>query len=580
MAKAKRTKTNTRPVAIHWRFYTALGIVCLVFCALMARAAYIQVIAPDRLIREGDNRTVRTLPRAVQRGLIYDRNGVELAVSIPVKSIYADPKVVHERNALQDMRRWEALAEALETDTEKLLQRVQNPKRRFVYLQRQVPESIAEFVKQLDIGGVYLESESRRFYPTGEVSAHVIGFTNIDDQGLEGLEKLYNDTLTGSPGKRKIRKDAKGRQIEVLHEQQAEPPDNLHLSIDQRIQTLAYRELKTQVQYLNASSGSVVIADVETGEILALVNSPSYNPNNRKGVQAHRFRNRAITDTFEPGSTVKPLAVISALDFGEMTADHVLDVRPMHVGGRRIAGTIGDNELDLAGILRRSNNVGTTKLALSVPANHFVDLFYNVGFGNDTGTGLIGESMGLFAERRRWSDSALASLSYGYGIAVTTAQLAQMYSIIGNGGVKRPLSIFKQQQPLEGERVISEKTAKQVLAMLETVTQKGGTAPKAAVAGYRVAGKTGTSQKAIAGGYGDDYVNCFAGVAPVSNPKIAVAVMIDDPAGDLYHGGETAAPLFSKIVGGTLQLLNVAPDALPTTQLARSDKNSEGANDV
>lgn len=579
MAHSAHAKLEKKPVAIRWRFFTALTIVSLVFCALLARAAYIQVVAPDRLIEEGDNRTVRTLPRAVQRGLIYDRNGVELAVSIPVKSIYADPKIIHQYDSLSDTRRWQALAQALETDYQKLLLRVKDPSRRFVYIQRQVPNSIAEFVNELDIAGIYLKDESRRYYPTGEVSAHVIGFTNIDDQGLEGLEKLYNSKLTGSPGQRKIRKDAKGRQIEVLHEQQAEPPDDLHLSIDQRIQTLAYRELKQQVQYLNASSGSVVITDVETGEILALVNSPSYNPNNRRGVQVHKFRNRAVTDVFEPGSTLKPLAVIAALDFGSASADQIFDVKPIHIGGRRIAGTVGDDQLDMAGILRRSNNVGTTKLALSMPANHFIDLYYNVGFGTDTGTGLLGESMGLFTERRRWSDSTLASLSYGYGIGVTTIQLAQMYSIIGNGGIKRHLSILKRDQIEEGERVISAVTAKHVLGMLESVTTVYGTAPKAAVAGYRVAGKTGTSQKAVAGGYGDDYVNCFAGVAPVSNPRIAVAVMIDDPAGDLYHGGETAAPLFSKIVGGTLQLLNVVPDASSNVQLAKTTR-AGGSDDV
>lgn len=574
----QHAKPNSQPVLRQWRFGLVLVVVCAVFSVLVARAAYIQVIEPDLLIKRGDNRTLRTKSTMVHRGLILDRHGEELAVSVPVRAIWADPKIIHQNNALEDTRRWQALAEVLGQDMDKMHARLQNPKKRFVYIERQVSPAMARYVEQLKIPGVYLRNESRRFYPAGEVSAHLVGFTNVDDKGIEGIERLYDDWLTGTPGSRKIRRDAKGRQVEILAQEQGEDPQNIQLTIDQRIQALAYKELKKAVRYYKATSGSAVVVDVRSGEILALVNSPSFNPNNRKGATPHRIRNRAITDAYEPGSTMKPMAVLSALEFGSYDLDSLINTAPgyMRLGGRVVQDSRNYGELSLTGIIQKSSNMGTSKLALSVPKEHLIDLYYNMGLIGDSGTNLIGESSGLFRERRRWSEFELATLSFGYSIAVTPVQLARMYSVIANGGINRPLSVIKQNQIPEGERVLSRKNALAVLEMMEHVVLEGGTAPKARVPGYRVAGKTGTSKKAVAGGYGDDYVNTFAGIAPVSNPRLAVVVLINEPGGDLYYGGDTAAPVFAEVMSGALQLLNVAPDDRPVSSLASVANQKQG----
>ncbi|MFT6897008.1 MAG: cell division protein FtsI (penicillin-binding protein 3) [Paraglaciecola sp.] len=563
--KAKRgaqAKQNTAPMALQWRLFTVVGAIILVFVGLSARAVYIQVIDPDLLIRQGDSRTLRTQNVPVHRGIITDRNGQKLAVSVPVRAVWADPKKVVESGSFADKRRWQALAEVLGQDQQELESRVSNPKKRFVYIQRQVSPAMAEYVDQLSISGVYLRDESRRYYPTGEVSAHLVGFTNVDDQGIEGIEKLYNEWLTGSPGTRKIRRDGKGRQVEILSQQQGTTPKNIELTIDQRIQALAYKELAKAVQYYRATSGSAVVVDVQNGEILAMVNNPSYNPNNRNGVSPHRIRNRAITDAFEPGSSIKPIAVLSALEFGTAKVETVIDTSPgwMRLGGSMVQDARNYGKLDLTGIISHSSNMGTSKLALSVPKQFLIEQYYNMGLMSTSGANLLGETSGIFHERNRWSDFELATLSFGYGLSVTTVQLARMYSILGSGGIKRPLKIVRNEVPSQEERVFSEHAAKQVLTMMESVVQKGGSGHKATVAGYRVAGKTGTSRKAVAGGYGEQYVNIFAGVAPVSDPKLAVVVLINEPRGDEYYAGDTAAPVFAKIMSSSLQLLNVPPD--------------------
>ena len=439
-----------------------------------------------------------------------------------------------------------------------------------MYLQRQVSPAMAEYVEKLKIAGIYLRDESRRYYPSGEVSAHVVGFTNVDDAGIEGVEKLYNKWLAGAQGSRKIRRDGKGRTVELIASEEGEKPQNIQLTIDQRIQALAYKELKQAVQYYNATSGSAVVVAVKTGEILALVNSPSYNPNNRTGVSAHRIRNRAVTDAYEPGSSVKPLAVLSALEFGTAQADSLIDTSPgwMHLGGNIVRDPRNYGEIDLTEVIRKSSNMGISKLALSVPKEFLLDMYYNVGLMSDSGANLLGESSGIFNNRNRWSDFELSTLSFGYGISVTALQLAKMYSILGDGGIKRPLSIVKPDAPVASERVISEHSTKQVLHMMESVLQEGGSAEKASVPGYRVAGKTGTSRKANVNGYGDEYVNIFAGVAPVSDPRLAVVVLINEPKGELYYAGLTAAPVFAKIMAASLQMLNVPPDDKTVSSLA------------
>ncbi len=580
--KANSNQDTYKPTTIAWRFYIVLGLICFVYGSIVARAAYLQVLEPEMLQAQGDRRSLRVSSNDTHRGAIVDRNGVELAVSVPVQTVYADPKVVINSDGLSLNRRWQALADVLGQKVDKLKARIgTDPSRRFVYLARQLSPAMADYIKELKIPGIYLRKESKRFYPAGEISAHIVGFTNVDDKGIEGLERLYDERLTGTAGSKQYRKDAKGRKIEILSDKQATNPQDIELSIDQRIQALAYQELKAAIKSYKATSGSVVVLDVHTGEVLAMVNGPSFNPNNRKGVAIHRFRNRAITDVFEPGSTMKPLTVLSALEFGTAEQQTIIDTSPgwMRLGGRRISDPRNYGKLSLAGILRNSSNMGTTKLALSVPKDFLLGKFFEMGFSEDSGTGLVGETSGLLSDRNRWSKHELASLSYGYGLAISPLQLARFYAAIANGGLKKPLTVVKNPQFSEGERVLDSKNTKAVLAMLETVVNDGG-GHRAKVPGYRVAGKTGTAIKtAVGGGYGNEYVGIFAGIAPVSDPKIAIVVVINEPAGDLYHGGEVAAPVFSRVMAGSLQYLNIAPD--DETQISHLRKKlKKGDNDA
>ena len=562
--KNVQAKARTAPSVIGWRFAFVLFSLAAVFSALVVRAAWLQVVEPDMLVSQGDMRTLRVEADTVLRGMITDRNGEELAMSVPVEAIWADPKVVIERHASSDERRWHALADILQMTPAQLLNKIgDNPQRRFVYLQRQVNPAVVDYVKKLKVPGIYFRQESRRYYPAGEVTAQLIGFTNVDDVGVEGIEKRYDEFLTGTAGRKVFRKDAKGREIEVLERAQAEAPGNLQLSIDQRIQSVTYRELKKAVLSNGATSGSAIVVDVQTGEVLAMVNSPSFNPNNRANTPAYLFRNRAITDTFEPGSTMKPLAVLSALEFGATTLNAKVDTSPgyMRVGGSWVRDGSNNKVLSLTGIIQRSSNVGVSKLVLSMPVEHVLGLYSNMGLGIDTGLGLNGESSGMLSHRSRWSDHERATLSFGYGLSVTAAQLARAYATIANGGVSRPLSILKTDELYPGEQVLDPKHAAAMIEMMEANIMPGGTATKARVKGFRVGGKTGTTRKSIAGGYGEDYIASFAGVGPVSNPRLACVVVINEPAGDYYHGGEIAAPVFANIMGASMQLLNLTPDA-------------------
>lgn len=553
---------SSQPTTPAWRYYVVIGIVVLIYVGLFARSAYIQIIEPDMLKQQGDLRSMRVAANTVQRGSIVDRNGDELAISVPVETVWADPKIVMDNDALAMTKHWQALADVLGKDVKKLTSRVmRNSSKRFVYLERKISPAMAKYIRELKIPGIYLRKESKRFYPAGEISAHIVGFTNLDDRGIEGVERVYDEILTGKEGNKRFRKDAQGRKIEILSVEKAQAAQNVTLTIDQRIQAIAYKELKGAVQAFKATSGSVVVADIHTGEILALTNSPSYNPNNRSNIAVHRFRNRAITDIYEPGSTMKPLTALTALEFGSAKADTIIDTSPgwMRLGGRRVNDPINRGKLSVEDILVTSSNMGTTKLALSVPKTFLLDRFFDAGFADSTGTDLVGESPGMMHDRQRWSEFELATLSWGYGLAITPMQLARFYATLANGGVKRELSIIKQDKPAVGERVFSQKNAETITKMLETVVDEH--VQKAKVEGYRVGGKTGTSFKAVAGGYGNDYVGLFAGVAPMSNPQVVVVVVINDPGGDLYHGGEVAAPVFSRVMKGALQVLNVTPDA-------------------
>ncbi|ABV89127.1 peptidoglycan glycosyltransferase FtsI [Shewanella pealeana] len=560
---SKQAKRKQKPQLIQWRLYVVVAFVCLMFTSLVGRAAYIQIVEPEMLRHQSDMRTLRTTSREVQRGLITDRNGDMLAVSVPVKAVYADPKVVHDKNGFADMRRWQALADVLHEPREDILKRVQsNPRKRFTYLKRQVTPAVADYIKQLKLPGVYLKPESRRYYPTGEITAQLVGITNIDDKGIEGLENTYNDWLTGTPSKQKVRKSRDGHVVERLDMvQEGESPNDLVLSIDQRIQQLAYRELKKATEVNQATSGSIVVLDVLTGEVLAMANTPSYNPNSRENLQSYRMRNRALTDAYEPGSTIKPFVVAAALDAGTIKTDQIIKTNPgrLRIGGKIVRDGRNYGDLSLSGILVHSSNVGMTKIALSMPVQELLGAYQTMGLGNYSGINLEGESAGLIHDRRRWSEFERATLSFGYGLMATPLQLARMYATLGNKGVQYPVSILKLKQTPEGTQVISPQVAQDVMEMLVGVTEKGGTARKAHIEGYPVAGKTGTARKAVAGGYGEDYVALFAGVAPVHNPRLAIAVVVNEPKGDRYYGGDIAAPVFASVMSGALQMLNVEP---------------------
>ena len=561
---SKRTVPSHKVKISDWRFYLVLAVICLIYTGLIARAAYIQVFEPDMLKEQGDLRSLRVTTNKVQRGSIVDRNGYELAISVPVETVWADPKMVIAKKSLMMTEHWQALSEVLGQKPSKLSNRiVSHPNKRFVYIERKVSPTIAQYIKKLNIPGIYLRKESKRYYPAGEITAHVVGFTNVDDKGIEGVERVYNQLLTGKGGSTRFRKDGHGRKIEILSVKKKQQPKNITLSIDQRIQAIAYKALKGAVSAFKATSGSAVVTNVHTGEILALVNSPSYNPNNRKHIAPYRFRNRAITDVYEPGSTMKPLTVIAGLEFGSITKDSIIDTSPgwMRLGGRRVSDPFNRGKLSVTDVLVHSSNMGTSKIALSVPKDFLLNKFFDAGFGENTGTGLIGESSGIMHDRPRWSKFELATLSWGAGLAITPVQLARFYTAIANGGIKIPLTILKKTkdstQYIQPERIFSKKSAHDVLAMLEKVVNEH--VQKAKVAGYRVGGKTGTSFKAIAGGYGNDYVGLFAGIAPIEKPQLAVVVVINEPGGDLYEGAQVAAPVFSRIMKGALQVLNIAP---------------------
>jgi len=569
------------------RYIFVAVFISFIAISLIVRLAFIQIIEPEYLTNEADKRSLRVTQSVAHRGNIEDRNGEELAISVPAFAIWVDPKEVkkhfaftqddwdksvvvnsktglerHTKQYFYESKKWPALAEVLDIKIEDLARIIQKPRSRFAYLRRQVNDPVVQYIKQLKLKGVASQLESHRFYPTGEINANILGLTDLDSQGIEGIEKSYNDYLEGQSGKKRVRKDRLGNvidNIEVLKEKKL--AGNLQLTIDQRIQAVAYSELKRSIKINNATSGSIVVIEIDSGEIFAMANYPSFNPNDRDQYQAYKLRNRAITDTFEPGSTVKPLVVASALINGKTDVDEVIDTSPgwMNIGGRRVRDGTNYGKMDLAKILKKSSNIGVSKLALRLKPEQLQQTFADFGLGNDTGIGLVGESVGRLPIRHRWSDFELATMSFGYGITATTLQLAKAYAILGSGGIQYPTSIIKGAKQ-HGEQVIPKNIAREVVEMMEGVSHKGGTAPKAKVEGFRIAGKTGTSRKAEAGGYGDDYVAVFAGLAPATRPRFAIAVMINEPQGDRYYAGDVAAPVFSAVMKSTLLLTHVLPD--------------------
>ncbi|BDP31362.1 penicillin-binding transpeptidase domain-containing protein [Vibrio vulnificus] len=560
--KAKSSEQEPS-LLIRWRFHLVLGFVFLAFAALVTRLAFIQVIEPDNLIREGDLRSIRVKALPSARGIISDRNGEPLAVSVPVEAVWADPVTIFKEKALDNKQRWYALADVLGLQREELIERVErNQSRRFIYLQRQVSPAMANYIRELKIPGVGLKSESRRYYPAGEVSAHLVGVTGIDGHGLEGVERSYDNWLTGEAGKQTIRKDRFGRVVENISYEDRQEGKPLNLTVDQRLQAIAYRAIKQAVADHRATSGSAVMLDVKTGAVLAMVNAPSYNPNNRSDWQSYKMRNRIITDSLEPGSTVKPFVILAALENGVATKDTVIDTGNgiLQVGGSRVRDTSKVGKADLTEILKKSSNIGVTKLSMEMPVEAILGMYNSVGLGEPSGLNLVGEVTGIFPTRSRWSPIERATLSFGYGLSITPIQLAHAYATLGNLGKYEPIHIIQSHDRDNAKQVVSKQHAREVLNMLETVTQKGGSARRAAVPGYRVGAKTGTSRKATAGGYSDEYITYTAGVAPVSDPRIALVVVVNEPQGDDYYGSSVASPVFSEIMKGALQILNVAPD--------------------
>lgn len=546
-----------------------LGIFGLAGTALLWGAVDQQMLDGEFLRREGNLRHLRVVEMPAYRGMITDRHGEPLAISTPVHSVWVNPQELST-----EARDLAPLARLLEMDLNQLQRTLaQRSERSFIYLKRRIPPDVAERIEALNLDGLGLQREYRRYYPSAEVTTHLVGFTDIDDRGQEGLELAYDEWLRGHPGKKRVLKDGRNRVVRDL--ENVETPRNGHdlvLSIDRRLQFLAYREVKAAVKRHQARSGSAVILDVRTGEVLALVNQPSYNPNGRRDGDGGRRRNRALTDVLEPGSTMKPFTVAAALEAGRLRPDQLIDTSPGYfpVGRHMVRDHHNLGPIDVATVLRKSSNVGASKIALELTPEELWSFYSKVGFGSLTDSNYPGEVAGVLPYFDDWSRFGQATLSFGYGLSVTTTQLARAYAALAADGILRPVSLFKLDPDRipAGTRVMSAATARVVRRMLESVVSSDGTAPKAAVSGYRVSGKTGTAKKSVAGGYAKNrYQAVFAGMIPASRPRLAMVVMVDEPSAGDYYGGLVAAPVFSEVMTHAMRLLNVPPDAVDVEQL-------------
>lgn len=556
-------------------------IMGLVTLALVGQTSARQVFQTEFLQKEGARRYLRSIEIPADRGMILDRNGERLAVSIPVDTIWADPRELllegEKDEALKAKRAEELktalpqLAKALEMKPKEVLELLErNKERGFLYLKRRVGPEVAEAVRALGLPGIQLDKEYRRFYPAAEVVAHVLGFTDVEDRGQEGLELAFNGDLVGQPGKKRILRDGKRRIVQDLEEvRPAQPGKRLQLSLDLRLQYLSYRALKSAVEEHKAIGGAAVLLDAKTGEILAMVNQPGYNPNGNRARDGGRLRNRSVTDLFEPGSTVKPFIAAAALESGRYRPNTPINTSPgfMRVG----AGTVRDvhnyGPQDVTGVIRKSSNVGVAKMALDLGPQKVWDIYDRIGLGQPLGTGFPGEGSGKLSDPKRWKLFDQAVHAFGYGITVNALQLARAYSVLANDGRLVQPSFFKQSDPAFKE-VLSPQVARQIRAMLEEVVSVQGTAQQAAVPGYRVGGKTGTAKKVIDGRYADKaYQSVFAGMAPMSDPRLVMVVMVDEPRGGKYYGGLVAAPVFSQVMTVALRLMQIPPDQSGPEQL-------------
>lgn len=554
------------PIAfITWRYFFVLLLIGLLILALVSRVVFLTLIKQSFLRTEGDARTVRVVAVPAFRGMILDRNGRPLAVSAEVYSVWVNPQEFEpSKNS------WSYLRQELTLKTPKLLQTLRHEKikgREFYYLKRGLDPEIAEKLKKHNIAGLYVQREFKRFYPEGEIMAQVLGFTNVDDHGQEGMELAYNDWLQGVPGKKVVLRDRLGHVIsDVKVVQDQRPGQHLTLSIDSRIQYLAYRELMKGVKQNAAQSATAIVLNAKTGEILAMVNYPSFNPNHRTASDVALYRNNAITDVFEPGSTMKSFTAAFALDSGKFKPETMIDTSPgfLKVGHNLIKDHENLGTISLTQILQKSSNVGNTKVILALPPQQFYNLLHRVGFGESTGVEFPGEQMGVLVNRPVWSPFVVATMGFGYGISVTPIQLARAYAVFANHGQKLPLTLLRREgPPPQGEQAITARVADQMLAVLESVLEKGGTGEAARVHSYRVAGKTGTSRIAGLHGYKERrYQSTFVGIAPISHPSLVVAVVVHDPKDKYYYGGQVSGPIFSKIMEGALRVMNVEPDAV------------------
>ncbi|MCT8776162.1 cell division protein FtsI [Glaesserella parasuis] len=647
----KEVDISPQPSFLPARFGFVYLFIGVMACALIGQSFFLQVTDSERLIKEANDRSLRTKELPFTRGKILDRNGRVLSISVPMYSITIDPKAYFETKLYRSKAQWRALAMDMDASAGKieasvnnfikskpqtkeakydprailnhesedywrllaystgldynlLIQRVRhNPSslflrleheyiqlerqkfqelakaldmkysflmeklyssanQRFLYISRHESDVIGDYARALKIDGLVLKAETRRFYPLAEEISQLIGFTDVDDkQGTEGIERSFDSLLVGKNGKQVIRKDARGNVIEHIRDEKKYDPQDVMLSIDEELQSMVYREIKKAVIENKAESGTAVLVDIQTGEVLAMANAPSFNPNNRAEFKSELARNRVITDTFEPGSTVKPLVVLTALQNKVTYPSEVISTRPFVVNGHTIKDVAPRDSLTLTGILQKSSNIGVSRLALRMPSTALVETYSKVGFGKDTGLGL-GEQRGTNGDRKRWADIERATMAYGYGLNVTPLQLARAYATLGSFGIYRPLSITKVDPPVIGERVLPEKITKDVVHMMESVAAKGEGGARAAVDGYRVAIKTGTARKLEKGKYVEKHIAYTAGIAPASDPRFALVVLINEPKAGAYYGGAISAPLFSSIMTYTLKARNIKPDNL------------------
>ncbi|WP_426824687.1 penicillin-binding transpeptidase domain-containing protein [Glaesserella parasuis] len=647
----KEVDISPQPSFLPARFGFVYLFIGVMACALIGQSFFLQVTDSERLIKEANDRSLRTKELPFTRGKILDRNGRVLSISVPMYSITIDPKEYFDTKLRRNKSLWRVLAMEMEASASKieasvnrfikekpqnkenkydprailnnknedywtllarataldynvLIQRIRNnpnsmflhleneyaqlerqkmqelakaldmkysvmmdklyasANQRFLYISRHESDVIGDYARALKIDGLVLKAETRRFYPLAEEISQLIGFTDVDDkQGSEGIERSFDSLLVGKNGKQVIRKDARGNVIEHIRDEKKYDPQDVMLSIDEELQSMVYRELKKAVIENKAESGTAVLVDIQTGEVLAMANAPSFNPNNRAEFKSELARNRAITDTFEPGSTVKPLVVLTALQNKVTYPSEVISTRPFVVNGHTIKDVAPRDSLTLTGILQKSSNIGVSRLALRMPSTALVETYSKVGFGKDTGLGL-GEQRGTNGDRKRWADIERATMAYGYGFNVTPLQLARAYATLGSFGVYRPLSITKVDPPVLGDRVLPEKITRDVVKMMESVAQKGEGGQRAMVDGYRVAVKTGTVRKLEKGQYVKKHFAYTAGIAPASNPRFALVVLINEPKAGNYYGGAISAPLFSSIMTYTLKARNIKPDNL------------------